>query len=177
MLSTLQSKSRQLHSLNVVGHDRTGLLASISNEFTVRSSSPSPNITLQKVLLLFSLMGILLVSFICKQLEESSICLGYALEKATKWDDGFIRSSMNVHQNHGQLKLFKDQLNTAPAIYSLLAPELQQAHYCINRLENEKEGTKKKVDHIMMKLAEEKASWQSKEHQKVRNIIEPIDYI
>ncbi|XP_074556112.1 uncharacterized protein LOC141811928 [Curcuma longa] len=135
-----EPKSRQLHSLNVGSHDRAGLLASTSNEFVLRPTSPSPNITLQKL---------------------------DALEKATKWDE--------AHQNHGQLKLFKYQLNSTPAIYSLRA-ELEQAHYCINKLENEKECAKKKVDHIMKKLAEEKASWQSKEHQKVRNIIESVKY-
>lgn len=80
---------------------------------------------------------------------------------------------MEVHQNHGQLKVFKDHLSIASAI-SFLQAELEQAHYCINRLENEKQSAKEKVNYIMRKLVEEKASWQSKEHQKVRNAIESI---
>ncbi|KAG6502758.1 uncharacterized protein LOC121984078 [Zingiber officinale] len=150
-----EPNSRQLHSLKVASHDRTDLHASISYEH-VGPTSPSVNVTL-------------------RTLEESSTHLGYALEKATKWDDEFVRSTMAVHQNHGQLKVFKDRRKTASAI-SFLQAELEQAHYCINRLENEKQTTKKKVDHIMRKLVEEKASWKSKEHHKVRNAIESIKY-
>ncbi|THU48707.1 hypothetical protein C4D60_Mb06t01850 [Musa balbisiana] len=122
---------RNLHLPNVCHHDRTGLPGSISNEL-VSSISSDPKATSRK-------------------LEASASYLDLAMEKATKWEAGCLRSSDKA--------------------------ELKQARHRINELENERRSAKEKLNHFLRKLAVEKASWQnreSREHEKVLNIIEVI---
>ncbi|URE10268.1 hypothetical protein MUK42_37072 [Musa troglodytarum] len=87
-----------------------------------------------------------------------------AMEKATKWDPGNLMTSEEVYRFYSHLKLLEDQ-------------ELNTVSICscrINELENERRSAKKKLDQFLKRLAEEKASWRSREHEKVRAIIEGI---
>ncbi|OQU78252.1 hypothetical protein SORBI_3009G185900 [Sorghum bicolor] len=49
-----------------------------------------------------------------------------------------------------------------------------QAHNRIHELEAESRSAKKKLDHLVKNLAEEKASWRSREHDKVRSILDAV---
>ncbi|XP_064967236.1 uncharacterized protein LOC135614130 [Musa acuminata AAA Group] len=152
----LEPNPRNLCLPNVCHHDRTGLLGSISNEL-VSSISSDPKATSRK-------------------LEASVSYLDLAMEKATKWEAGCLRFSDKVYHDDGHLKLPKDWLTTT-SIISILQAELKQARHRINELENERRSAKEKLNHFLRKLAVEKASWQnreSREHEKVLNIIEVI---
>ncbi|MQM20671.1 hypothetical protein Taro_053694 [Colocasia esculenta] len=97
-----------------------------------------------------------------------------AMERATKWDPGSSKVSDEfVYFNH-HMKLFDDQQVTTVSIVSSLKAEVEQARARINELEAERRLSKKKLDHFLKKLAEEKASWRKREHEKVRAIIDDI---
>ncbi|THU50398.1 hypothetical protein C4D60_Mb06t19800 [Musa balbisiana] len=95
-----------------------------------------------------------------------------AMEKATKWDPGSLMTSEEVYRFYSHLKLLEDQELNTVSIVSSLRTELKSAHAHINELENERRSAKKKLDQFLKRLAEEKASWRSREHEKVRAIIE-----
>ncbi|XP_042407758.1 uncharacterized protein LOC121997427 [Zingiber officinale] len=97
-----------------------------------------------------------------------------AMEKATKWDPGSSMTSEEVYRFYSHLKLLEDQeLNTVSVVSSLRA-ELEKAHAHISELETERRTAKKKLDQFLKRLAEEKATWRSREHEKVRAVIEAM---
>ncbi|CAI9760422.1 unnamed protein product [Fraxinus pennsylvanica] len=96
-----------------------------------------------------------------------------AMEGATKWDPVGWKSSDEIKKIFGQLKHLDKQATAAPVI-SALEAELEQARARINELENERRSSKKKLEHFLKKLSEERAAWRSREHEKIRAIIDDI---
>ncbi|XP_074320271.1 uncharacterized protein LOC141657060 isoform X1 [Silene latifolia] len=93
----------------------------------------------------------------------------YAMEGATKWDPVDLKPS---HENPDNTKLLDQKANAA--VISALERELEQARARIEKLEVERRSSKKKVEHFLKKLSEERAAWRSREHEKVRAIIDDI---
>ncbi|KAJ6827657.1 uncharacterized protein M6B38_367145 [Iris pallida] len=87
-----------------------------------------------------------------------------SMERATKWDPGF----------YGRLKLLEDKQAPSVSKVSTLQSELEQARSRITELENERQSSKKQLDHFLRKLAEEKESWRRREHEKIRAVIDSI---
>ncbi|OVA06596.1 hypothetical protein BVC80_9009g1 [Macleaya cordata] len=97
-----------------------------------------------------------------------------AMERATKWDPGYSKTSDEVYRFYGQMKLLEDQQIANVSVVSALQAELEQARTRIDELENERRSSKKKLEHFLRKLADEKASWRSREHEKIRAIIDDV---
>ncbi|KAL5203535.1 hypothetical protein ABZP36_014487 [Zizania latifolia] len=90
-------------------------------------------------------------------------------EVATKWDRRCLNNLRGADSD------FCDRYPVAAdAEISALKAELMQAHNRIHELEAESRSAKKKLDHLVRSLAEEKASWRSKESDKVRNILDAV---
>lgn len=91
------------------------------------------------------------------------------MEVATKWDHQFLKTSGGADYD------FCDRhAAAADEEISALKEELMQAHSRIHELEAESGSAKKKLDHLVRNLAEEKASWRSREHDKVRSILDAV---
>ncbi|KAG1365330.1 hypothetical protein COCNU_12G003300 [Cocos nucifera] len=95
-----------------------------------------------------------------------------AMERATKWDPVSSKASDELYRFCGHLNILEDNQMTTVSVVSTLQAELKQARDCISELETEHQLAKKKLDHFSRKLAEEKALWRSREHEKVRAIID-----
>ncbi|KAL0909561.1 hypothetical protein M5K25_020441 [Dendrobium thyrsiflorum] len=104
----------------------------------------------------------------------SSVLPNHAMERATKWDAGCPRTSEEVFKIFNQLKLLEGQQVSTASMISSLQAELKGAQSRIYELEAERQLVKKKLDRFLRKLAEEKASWRSREHEKVRAIIDSM---
>ncbi|KAJ4754448.1 actin cytoskeleton-regulatory complex pan-like protein [Rhynchospora pubera] len=89
-------------------------------------------------------------------------------ETATKWDS-------EPHQTFFQQKLleYKPDIAVATSTSSIQA-ELDEARARVSKLEAERRHTKKKLDHFLRRVAEEKALWRSREHEKIRTIMEAV---
>lgn len=98
----------------------------------------------------------------------------HAMERATKWDAGCPRRSEEVFEIFSQLKLLEGQQVSTASIISSLKTELEGAQSRINELEAERQLVKKKLDRFLRRLAEEKASWRSREHEKIRAVIDSM---
>ncbi|EAZ32049.1 hypothetical protein OsJ_16230 [Oryza sativa Japonica Group] len=97
-----------------------------------------------------------------------------AMEKATKWEPESLEG-MEAHDAYliaSQLNLLNEQQDAT--YVANLQMELQQARDRVSELETERRAAKKKLDHLFKKLAEEKAAWRSREHEKVRAILEDM---
>lgn len=94
------------------------------------------------------------------------------MEGATKWDPRCSKSSEKVYRFSGDMKLLEDQSVGTVSVVSSLQAELEQARTRIHELETERRSSKKKLEHFLRKLAEDKASWRNKEHEKIRAIID-----
>ncbi|PIN01892.1 hypothetical protein CDL12_25599 [Handroanthus impetiginosus] len=92
-----------------------------------------------------------------------------AMEGATKWDPDGWKTSDVVKQIFGQPKPVDHG-----AIISALEAELEQARARINELETERRSSKKKLEQFLRKLSEERAAWRSREHEKIRVIIDDM---
>ncbi|CAN6359598.1 unnamed protein product [Urochloa humidicola] len=91
------------------------------------------------------------------------------MEVATKWDRRCQNTSGGADYD------FRDRYTAAAdEEVSALKEELLQARNRIHELETESRSAKKKLDHLVRNLAEEKASWRSKEHDKVRSILDAV---
>ncbi|KAL7186546.1 hypothetical protein ACSBR2_028307 [Camellia fascicularis] len=95
-----------------------------------------------------------------------------AMEGATKWDPKCLKTSDEVNQIYGS-KHLDQQINAISAV-SAMEVELEQARSRIHGLETEKQSSKKKLEHFLRKLSEERATWRSREHEKVRAIIDDV---
>lgn len=93
------------------------------------------------------------------------------MEKATKWDPGFSKASDEVYRFYGQLSFLEDQQTNAVSVVSALRLDLERSSVRIAELENEKRTSKKKLDRFLQKLSEEKTSWRSREHEKIRAVV------
>ena len=96
------------------------------------------------------------------------------LEGATKWGSGYSRSSDEFGRFYSQMKLHEDQQHSTVSIVSTLQAELLQAQTRIHELEAERHSFKKKLEHFLKKLNEDRISWQSREHQKISGIIDDL---
>ncbi|RRT81672.1 hypothetical protein B296_00000086, partial [Ensete ventricosum] len=97
-----------------------------------------------------------------------------AVEKATKWDLGSSMTSEEVYRFYNHLKVVEDQDVNTVSIVSSLRTKLEKAQAHISELETERRSAKKKLDQFLKILADEKASWWSRVHEKVWAIIEAM---
>ncbi|XP_026655916.2 uncharacterized protein At5g41620-like isoform X2 [Phoenix dactylifera] len=111
---------------------------------------------------------------IVQKLEASAALSNCAMERATKWDPGCGKASDKVYRFYGHPKLLEDQQLTTVSVVSALQAELEQARNRISELEAERRSAKKKLDHFLRKLAEEKASWRKREHEKIRAVMDAM---
>ncbi|KAL3508489.1 hypothetical protein ACH5RR_027890 [Cinchona calisaya] len=107
------------------------------------------------------------------RVEPSFQLSNSAMEGATKWDPVGWKTSTEVKQIFGQQKQFNQDAR-ASAVMSSLETELEQARAQIHELEVEKRSSKKKLEHFLKKLSEERAAWRCREHEKVHAIIDDI---
>ncbi|KAH7662089.1 Myosin rod fragments domain-containing protein [Dioscorea alata] len=113
-------------------------------------------------------------NFMLQKLDGSAALANSVMEKATKWDPGCTKASDEVYRFYSHLKLLEDQQITTVSVVSTLQAELEQARTQIAELEAERKVAKKKIDHFFRKVEEEKASWRSKEHKKIRAILDDM---
>ncbi|KAF8766082.1 hypothetical protein HU200_007573 [Digitaria exilis] len=90
-------------------------------------------------------------------------------EMATKWSHQSRKASRGVDFDYTEHNL----RDAGGEIYSL-KEELMVAQDRIHELEAECRSTKKQLDHLVKNLAEEKASWKSREHGKVHHILDAV---
>ncbi|XP_074380266.1 uncharacterized protein LOC141721304 isoform X2 [Apium graveolens] len=96
-----------------------------------------------------------------------------AMEGATKWDPVFWKALDEVQSIYSHSKPIHEQVG-AVSMVSALELELEQARGRIHELETERRSSKKKIEQFLKKLSEERAVWRSREHEKVRAIIDDI---
>ncbi|WOL18105.1 hypothetical protein Cni_G26898 [Canna indica] len=152
----------------VVGFPKPGRISNDSIYSTIGLHVSTENVLASPILAHHLKNGIL------QKFEASSSLPFYATEKATKWDPGCSNVLEDVCQFYGHLKLLEDQQVNTVSVMSALQLELEQARKYINELESERQSAKKRLDHFLKRLAEEKASWRSREHEKVCNVVEHI---
>ncbi|KAL9268853.1 hypothetical protein AKJ16_DCAP19982 [Drosera capensis] len=102
----------------------------------------------------------------CKA-EPSFQCSNYAMEGATKWNPVSTKAS---YENSCNLHVSGSKQNPAPFVASFQS-ELEKARERIEELEAERKLSKKKMEHFLGKVSEERAAWRSREHEKVREYI------
>ncbi|CAL9078312.1 unnamed protein product [Musa textilis] len=95
-----------------------------------------------------------------------------ATEKATKWDPESPMTSSEVFRFYGRLKLLEARELNTDALGNSLQTELEGARARIVELETERRTAKKELDRFLKRVAEEKASWRSREKEKVRAVVE-----
>lgn len=110
--------------------------------------------------------------FLCK-LEPSIPFPHSAMEGATKWDPVCLDTMDEVHQIYSNMKRIDQQVNAVSLVSSLEA-ELEEARARVEELESEKRSQKKKLEQFLRKVSEERAAWRSREHEKVRAIIDDM---
>ncbi|CAI8596587.1 unnamed protein product [Vicia faba] len=93
-----------------------------------------------------------------------------AMEGMTKWDPVSLKTSDEGQHIYSQMKLLDQKDSTVSA----LEAELEQAHVRIQELETERHSSKKKLEHFLKKVSEERASWRSKEHEKICAYVDDI---
>ncbi|XP_076924251.1 uncharacterized protein LOC143586639 [Bidens hawaiensis] len=86
-----------------------------------------------------------------------------AIEGATKWDPCLRKPSEDAKRIYGESKLLEEQVSV-----------LESARARIHDLETERRASKKKLEQFLKKLNEERATWRSREHEKVRVVIDDI---
>ncbi|GMH05739.1 hypothetical protein Nepgr_007579 [Nepenthes gracilis] len=101
------------------------------------------------------------------ELQPSFHFSNYAMEGATKWDPVCAEAP---NENPRYLQLHDSKLDVASMAFALQA-ELQQARTRIEELKTERKSSKKKLEHFLKKLSEERAAWRSREHEKIRAFI------
>ncbi|CAN6453501.1 unnamed protein product [Victoria cruziana] len=110
----------------------------------------------------------------CRKLEASTIFPNPAMERATKWDTACPNTSDEIYRCYSQLKFLGDQHEQTSSVIAVLQSELELARRRVHELEVERRSSKKKLDHFLKKLAEEKAAWRSREHEKIRLVIDGV---
>ncbi|KAK4439798.1 hypothetical protein Salat_0314700 [Sesamum alatum] len=105
--------------------------------------------------------------------DPSFQCPNSAMEGATKWDPVVEKTSDELKQIFGQKKLPNRRAREAPVI-SALETQLEQARARINELETERRSSKKKLEQFLQKLSDERAAWRSREHEKIRAVIDDM---
>ncbi|MBA0833165.1 hypothetical protein Goarm_017500, partial [Gossypium armourianum] len=95
------------------------------------------------------------------------------MEGATKWDPVCLKPTDEVRQTYSRMKHI-DQRVTAVSTVSALEAELEQARARIDELETECRSSKKKLEHLLRKVSEERAEWRSREHEKIRAFVDDV---
>ncbi|XP_047969183.1 uncharacterized protein LOC125212925 isoform X3 [Salvia hispanica] len=98
----------------------------------------------------------------------------YAMEGATKWDPDGWKASEEVKNIFSQTKPSDEHRASSAKVISALKEELEQARSRINELETDRRSSKKKLEQFLRKLSEERTAWRSREHEKVRAIIDDM---
>ncbi|URD90651.1 hypothetical protein MUK42_26800 [Musa troglodytarum] len=106
--------------------------------------------------------------------EVSSSLPCCIMEKAKKWDSRPSNVIEDICQCYGHLKLLEDQQVNGISVMSALQLELDWARSYIIELESKRRSAKKKLNHFLKSLAEQKASWRNREHEQVCSIIEAV---
>ncbi|XP_039032210.1 uncharacterized protein LOC120167188 [Hibiscus syriacus] len=107
------------------------------------------------------------------KIEPSIRYSNSAMEGATKWDPVCLKSTDGEMEIYSQMKHI-DQQASAESVVSALEAELEQAQARIEELEREHQSSKKKLEHFLRKVSEERAEWRSKEHEKIRAFIDDV---
>ncbi|CAL0317478.1 unnamed protein product [Lupinus luteus] len=95
------------------------------------------------------------------------------MEGATKWDPLCLKTSNMVQHIYSQMKHLDQKVSAVSAV-SALEAELEQARSRIQELETEHRSSKKKLEHYLKKVSEERVQWRSREHEKIRAYIDDI---
>nr|KJB13670.1 hypothetical protein B456_002G088400 [Gossypium raimondii] len=95
------------------------------------------------------------------------------MEGATKWDPVCLKTTDEVRQIYNHMKRI-DQQVSAVSIVSALEAELEQARAYIEELETERRSSKKKLEHFLRKVSEERTAWRSREHEKIRAFVDDV---
>ncbi|XP_017642288.1 uncharacterized protein LOC108483417 isoform X2 [Gossypium arboreum] len=107
------------------------------------------------------------------KIEPSIQFSNSAMEGATKWDPICLKTTDEVRQIYNHMKRI-DQQVSAVSIVSALEAELEQARAHIEELETERRSSKKKLEHFLRKVSEERAAWRSREHEKIRAFVDDV---
>ncbi|KAB2096006.1 hypothetical protein ES319_A01G080600v1 [Gossypium barbadense] len=107
------------------------------------------------------------------KIEPSIQFSNSAMEGATKWDPVCLKTTDEVRQIYNHMKRI-DQQVSAVSIVSALEAELEQARAHIEELETERRSSKKKLEHFLRKVSEERAAWRSREHEKIRAFVDDV---
>lgn len=110
--------------------------------------------------------------FFCK-LEPSFQFSNPAMEGATKWNPVCLKTPAEVRQIYSHMKHLNQQVSAVSMVAALEA-EVEQARTRIQELETERRSSKKKLEHFLRKVSEEKAAWRSREHEKIRAFIDDL---
>ncbi|MBA0849663.1 hypothetical protein Goshw_018879 [Gossypium schwendimanii] len=108
-----------------------------------------------------------------RKIEPSIQFSNSAMEGATKWDPVCLKTTDEVRQIYNHMKRI-DQQVSAVSIVSSLEAELEQARAYIEELETERRSSKKKLEHFLRKVSEERAAWRSREHEKIRAFVDDV---
>lgn len=84
------------------------------------------------------------------------------------------KASDEVYRLYNRMTLLEDQQIASASIFSALRGELKHAQTHIHELEAERETAKQKLEHFLRKLSEERASWRSREHEKIHAVIDDL---
>ncbi|KAB2059376.1 hypothetical protein ES319_A11G298200v1 [Gossypium barbadense] len=107
------------------------------------------------------------------KIESSIPYLNSAMEGATKWDPVCLKPTDEVRQTYSRMK-HTDQRVTAVSTVSALEAELEQARARTDELETECRSSKKKLEHLLRKVSEERAEWRSRDHEKIRAFVDDV---
>lgn len=108
------------------------------------------------------------------KLEPSASLLHSSTERATKWESGPPKISKESFDLYGSLRLLEDQQSNTISIISFLKSELESARSRVSELEAEQQLAKKKFDHLIMKMEDQKAAWKRSEHTKIQSAIDAM---
>ncbi|KAG4203946.1 hypothetical protein ERO13_A04G016800v2 [Gossypium hirsutum] len=110
--------------------------------------------------------------FLCK-IEPSVPFSNSAMEGATKWDPVGLKATDDARKFFRHVKRIEQQVS-AVSIVSALEAELEQSRARIEELETERRSSKKKLEQFLRKVSEERAAWRSREHEKIRAVVDDV---
>ncbi|KAK6132943.1 hypothetical protein DH2020_033327 [Rehmannia glutinosa] len=104
-----------------------------------------------------------------QSISISQLCNGGGNKMGPRRLENIERNEPNIRQQN------LSSIEQVPlTVISALEAELEQARARINELETERRSSKKKIEQFLRKLSEERAAWRSREHEKVRAIIDDM---
>ncbi|XP_039025681.1 uncharacterized protein LOC120159080 [Hibiscus syriacus] len=100
-----------------------------------------------------------------RKIEPSIQFLNSAMEGATKWDPVRLKTTDEAWKIYNDMKRIDQQIG-AVSIVSAFETELVQARVHIEELETECWSSKKKLEHFLRKVSEERAAWRVENMRK-----------